>query len=243
MFHRSKPNIYLLIEKNYSSRDTIPFSEKRHACPDCGKCFTRRRLLQCHANAKHAGRRPHACPCCPATFVYPEHVRKHVAIMHEREKVERTKKKAEEGLLGSCPACSVSFKSRAGLERHKCRRRQEATAVASRPVILCLPDSTAALEGGLATGRLCNATYLGKETCGCLYSTVLMVRYRIVLQLAFRGWSRLRYLTNVFRSLEDVYMTAFSFKTVTLEIFAFQCCGSVTLGTVLGPNSWIRTTE
>ncbi len=172
MFHRSKPNIYLLILKKYSSRDTIPFSEKRHACPDCGKCFTRRRLLQCHANAKHAGRRPHACPCCPATFVYPEHVRKHVAIMHER-KEERTTKKTEEGLLGSCPACSVAFKSRAGLERHKCRRRQGTTA--GRPVILCLPDSSAVLEGGPTTGRLCYAAYLGKETCGCLCSTVLMV--------------------------------------------------------------------
>ncbi len=155
-------------------------------CPDCGKCFTRRRLLQCHANAKHAGRRPHACPRCPATFVYPEHVRKHVAVMHER-KEERTTKKTEDSrrlpadvLAGSCPACSVSFKSRAGLERHKCRRRQEATAM-GRQVILCLPD-TVALEGGTTTGRLCYAAYLGKETCRCLYGTNGFV----LLQLALR---------------------------------------------------------
>jgi hypothetical protein len=176
-YTKSTDLIFKTFSKTYSSRDTQSlFSEKRHTCPDCGKCFTRRRLLQCHANAKHAGRRPHACPRCPATFVYPEHVRKHVAIMHEAKRKEEGRHLPADVPAGSCPACSVSFKSRAGLEKHKCRRRQEGAATAAgRPVILCLPDSTAAQEGGTTTGRLCYAAYLGKKTCGCLCSTVLMV--------------------------------------------------------------------
>jgi hypothetical protein len=207
--------IFKTFNKKYSSRDTQSLSrEKRHACPDCGKCFTRRRLLQCHANAKHAGRRPHGCTRCPATFVYPEHVRKHVAIMHEaKRKEERTTKKTEEGLLGSCPGCSLSFKSRAGLERHKCRQRQEAaaTAAAGRPVILCLPDSTAALEGGPTTGRLCYAGYLGKETCGLF---VRYLWYCVTTSALIR--TRSRSLKNVIRLLEDVFMAAISFKTTTV---------------------------
>ena len=52
----------------------------RYRCEDCGKGFKRRRLLDYHIKAVHTGERPFKCPTCDATFVYPEHFKKHIRI-------------------------------------------------------------------------------------------------------------------------------------------------------------------
>lgn len=52
---------------------------------DCGKGFKRRRLLDYHVKAAHTGERPYKCPTCNATFIYPEHFKKHRRI-HTGEK-------------------------------------------------------------------------------------------------------------------------------------------------------------
>lgn len=41
------------------------------------KTFKRRRLLLYHIRSVHTGERPYSCQLCNATFVYPEHFKKH----------------------------------------------------------------------------------------------------------------------------------------------------------------------
>jgi hypothetical protein len=49
------------------------------------KSFKRRRLLDYHMRSVHTGERPYQCEECNATFVYPEHFKKHKRI-HTGEK-------------------------------------------------------------------------------------------------------------------------------------------------------------
>lgn len=68
-----------------SHKRATHFNDKRYKCDDCGKGFKRRRLLDYHIKAAHTGERPFKCETCSATFVYPEHFKKHMRI-HTGEK-------------------------------------------------------------------------------------------------------------------------------------------------------------
>ena len=77
--------------------------------------FRRRRLLDCHINSKHNGTRPYQCRQCSATFVYPEHVRKH-ELTHQ---LTETRFK--------CPDCDKTFKRKTSLENHAASHRPTVT--------------------------------------------------------------------------------------------------------------------
>lgn len=68
-----------------SHKRATHYNDKRYKCDDCGKGFKRRRLLDYHIKAAHTGERPYKCNICTATFVYPEHFKKHMRI-HTGEK-------------------------------------------------------------------------------------------------------------------------------------------------------------
>lgn len=68
-----------------SHKRATHYNDKRYKCDDCGKGFKRRRLLDYHIKAAHTGERPYKCDICTATFVYPEHFKKHMRI-HTGEK-------------------------------------------------------------------------------------------------------------------------------------------------------------
>ncbi|XP_028038487.1 zinc finger and SCAN domain-containing protein 2-like isoform X3 [Bombyx mandarina] len=63
-----------------SHRRATHLNERRHHCAHCPKRFKRRRLLEYHIKASHTGERPLKCDTCGASFVYPEHYKKHVRI-------------------------------------------------------------------------------------------------------------------------------------------------------------------
>ena len=56
-------------------------------------------------NSKHKFERPYTCKVCSATFVYPEHVRKHEQTHNEDKK-------------HNCIECDNSFKSISSLDNH-----------------------------------------------------------------------------------------------------------------------------
>lgn len=56
------------------------FNDRKHKCTKCERSFKRRRLLEYHVQSAHTGERPHKCDVCSATFVYPEHFKKHMRI-------------------------------------------------------------------------------------------------------------------------------------------------------------------
>jgi len=68
-----------------SHKRATHYNDKRYKCDECGKGFKRRRLLDYHVKAAHTGERPYKCDVCTATFVYPEHFKKHRRI-HTGEK-------------------------------------------------------------------------------------------------------------------------------------------------------------
>lgn len=68
-----------------SHKRSTHYDDKRYKCTDCGRAFKRRRLLDYHMKAAHTGERPYKCTICLATFIYPEHFKKH-KLIHTGEK-------------------------------------------------------------------------------------------------------------------------------------------------------------
>ncbi|XP_052747886.1 LOW QUALITY PROTEIN: uncharacterized protein LOC113519958 [Galleria mellonella] len=90
----------------HSHRRATHLADKRHACHLCPKRFKRRRLLEYHVKAAHTGERPLRCAVCRASFVYPEHYKKHARI-HSGEKPY------------GCEVCGKSFNSRDNRNTHR----------------------------------------------------------------------------------------------------------------------------
>lgn len=89
-----------------SHKRATHYDDKRYRCEDCGKGFKRRRLLDYHIKAAHTGERPYKCEICEATFVYPEHFKKHRRI-HTGEKPYM------------CEVCGKAFNSRDNRNAHR----------------------------------------------------------------------------------------------------------------------------
>uniref|UniRef100_A0A1B6BYQ0 Zinc finger protein 865 n=1 Tax=Clastoptera arizonana TaxID=38151 RepID=A0A1B6BYQ0_9HEMI len=89
-----------------SHKRATHYDDKRYKCMECGKGFKRRRLLDYHVKAAHTGERPYKCPTCSATFIYPEHFKKHRRI-HTGEKPFR------------CEVCGKAFNSRDNRNAHR----------------------------------------------------------------------------------------------------------------------------
>ncbi|KAK9694797.1 Zinc finger, C2H2 type [Popillia japonica] len=89
-----------------SHKRATHYDDKRYKCDHCGKGFKRRRLLDYHIKAVHTGERPFKCDVCEATFVYPEHFKKHRRI-HTGEKPFL------------CEVCGKAFNSRDNRNAHR----------------------------------------------------------------------------------------------------------------------------
>lgn len=89
-----------------SHKRATHYDDKRHKCDECGKAFKRKRLLDYHLKAAHTGERPFKCNVCEATFVYPEHFKKHRRI-HTGEKPFM------------CEVCGKAFNSRDNRNAHR----------------------------------------------------------------------------------------------------------------------------
>ncbi|XP_075214790.1 uncharacterized protein LOC142320645 [Lycorma delicatula] len=89
-----------------SHKRATHYDDKRYKCMDCGKGFKRRRLLDYHMKAAHTGERPYKCSTCNATFIYPEHFKKHRRI-HTGEKPYQ------------CEVCGKAFNSRDNRNAHR----------------------------------------------------------------------------------------------------------------------------
>ncbi|CAF4888495.1 unnamed protein product [Pieris macdunnoughi] len=90
----------------HSHRRATHLQDKRHECPHCPKRFKRRRLLEYHIKSTHTGERPLQCTVCDATFIYPEHHKKHMRI-HTGEKPF------------VCEVCGKGFNSRDNRNVHR----------------------------------------------------------------------------------------------------------------------------
>ncbi|XP_073987260.1 uncharacterized protein [Rhodnius prolixus] len=89
-----------------SHKRATHYDDKRYQCVECGKAFKRRRLLDYHIKAAHTGERPYKCQICSATFIYPEHFKKHRRI-HTGEKPYQ------------CEVCGKAFNSRDNRNAHR----------------------------------------------------------------------------------------------------------------------------
>ncbi|XP_044730152.1 zinc finger protein 287-like [Chrysoperla carnea] len=89
-----------------SHKRATHYDDKRYKCRECNKGFKRRRLLDYHVKAVHTGERPFKCGVCDATFVYPEHFKKHRRI-HTGEKPFL------------CEVCGKAFNSRDNRNAHR----------------------------------------------------------------------------------------------------------------------------
>ncbi|XP_046676340.1 zinc finger protein 623-like isoform X2 [Homalodisca vitripennis] len=89
-----------------SHKRATHYDDKRYKCMECGKGFKRRRLLDYHMKAAHTGERPYKCGVCAATFIYPEHFKKHRRI-HTGEKPFL------------CEVCGKAFNSRDNRNAHR----------------------------------------------------------------------------------------------------------------------------
>lgn len=89
-----------------SHKRATHLNDKRHKCTQCDRGFKRRRLLDYHIKSAHTGERPYCCQICSATFVIPEHFKKHMRI-HSGKKPF------------NCELCKRSFSSKDNLKAHR----------------------------------------------------------------------------------------------------------------------------
>lgn len=89
-----------------SHKRATHLNDKRHKCIQCNKGFKRRRLLDYHIKSTHTGERPFACSTCSATFVIPEHFKKHMRIHSGKKPFV-------------CELCKRSFTSKDNLKAHR----------------------------------------------------------------------------------------------------------------------------
>nr|XP_019527096.2 zinc finger protein 761-like [Aedes albopictus] len=108
-----RPFVCDICDASFSQRSNLQshkrathFNDKRYKCETCSRCFKRRRLLDYHIKASHTGERPYKCDICAATFVYPEHFKKHQKI-HTGSKPF------------ACEVCSKTFNSRDNRNAHR----------------------------------------------------------------------------------------------------------------------------
>ncbi|XP_055592981.1 zinc finger protein 264-like [Uranotaenia lowii] len=108
-----RPFVCEICDASFSQRSNLQshkrathFNDKRYKCDLCNRCFKRRRLLDYHIKACHTGERPYRCDICSATFVYPEHFKKHQKI-HTGTKPF------------ACEVCGKSFNSRDNRNAHR----------------------------------------------------------------------------------------------------------------------------
>ncbi|XP_043942965.1 zinc finger protein 79-like [Protopterus annectens] len=78
--------------------------KKPYKCPECNKCFRKRRTLVIHERI-HTGVRPYKCPECSKCFKQCSHL-----TAHKRSHTERAYK---------CPECSKCFRERRDLVIHE----------------------------------------------------------------------------------------------------------------------------
>ncbi|XP_058831809.1 zinc finger protein 354B-like isoform X2 [Topomyia yanbarensis] len=108
-----RPFVCDICDASFSQRSNLQshkrathFNDLRYKCDMCGRCFKRRRLLDYHIKACHTGERPYKCDVCAATFVYPEHFKKHQKI-HTGSKPF------------ACEVCNKTFNSRDNRNAHR----------------------------------------------------------------------------------------------------------------------------
>ncbi|XP_053684900.1 zinc finger protein 436-like [Sabethes cyaneus] len=108
-----RPFVCDICEASFSQRSNLQshkrathFNDLRYSCELCGRRFKRRRLLDYHIKACHTGERPYKCDICSATFVYPEHFKKHQKI-HTGSKPF------------ACEVCNKTFNSRDNRNAHR----------------------------------------------------------------------------------------------------------------------------
>lgn len=82
-------------------KQTTHYDEKRYKCEDCEKEFNRRRQLDYHIKAVHTGEKPIKCEVCQATFIFPEHFKKHARV-HTGEKPYSCQVRYTSLPIGSC---------------------------------------------------------------------------------------------------------------------------------------------
>ncbi|XP_055622233.1 zinc finger protein 845-like [Toxorhynchites rutilus septentrionalis] len=108
-----RPFVCDICDASFSQRSNLQshkrathFDDKRYKCDICNRCFKRRRLLDYHIKACHTGERPYKCDICSATFIYPEHFKKHQKI-HTGTKPF------------ACEVCAKTFNSRDNRNAHR----------------------------------------------------------------------------------------------------------------------------
>ncbi|XP_032891351.1 zinc finger protein 239-like isoform X5 [Amblyraja radiata] len=79
--------------------------ERRHECPDCGKCFTHVAHLHVHQRT-HTGERPYKCPDCGKGFAQAGDLHRHQRT-HTGERPYK------------CPDCGKGFADSGTLRKHQ----------------------------------------------------------------------------------------------------------------------------
>lgn len=93
--------------KRYLAKHQRTVHNPNRVCPYCGQQFTKKVKFESHVR-KHTGERPFACSYCGVTFRESWHLKEHVKLVHESDKVTRHK----------CDHCEKTFLRRGECVRH-----------------------------------------------------------------------------------------------------------------------------